>query len=75
MKLPLGVWFERARKRYRVRVYKGTHPYYLAYHDTVQAALDDAVRVRNELDLVTGAQPMHTVEDQLDALRQQYIED
>jgi hypothetical protein len=75
MKLPLGVWFERARNRYRVRIYKGTRPYYLAYHDVKQAAIDDAQRVRNELDLVTGPQPMHTVKDQLDALRQQYIKD
>lgn len=38
--LPPGVWFEKSRNRYRVRLYFKSQPIHLSYHRTLREALD-----------------------------------
>jgi hypothetical protein len=38
--LPVGVWHEKNRGRYRIRLYAQRMVVHLSYHDTLQEALD-----------------------------------
>lgn len=37
--LPLGIWYEEPRKRFRVRLYAGTDVFHLSYHESLDAAI------------------------------------
>ena len=50
--LPLGIYYEEARDRYRVRVYKFNRPTHCSYHTTLDAAmlaLDKALQAREHV--------------------------
>lgn len=64
--LPRGVYYEAARKRYRVRIYKNKRVVHLSYHKR----LNDALNTWHE---VQGAQPDDTEDRMMDLsnIRQQ----
>lgn len=73
--LPRGVWYDAPRKRFRVRLYRGTAVVYLNYHKTAEGALEDYERARASFQLIEGSSALHTVDDQVAALRRQFIDD
>jgi hypothetical protein len=54
-KLPRGVWFERNRNRYRVRIYKNKQVFHISYHRTLGEALSIFNRIKNLPEHPVGA--------------------
>jgi hypothetical protein len=46
--LPLGVWYEEPRDRYRVRLYKNREVTHLSYHKTQSEAESTLKNIKNE---------------------------
>lgn len=45
-RLPRGIYFERARGRYRVRLYRRSKAVYLSYHPTLEEAVAALAQAR-----------------------------
>lgn len=46
---PRGIWYESARDRYRVRLYRNKIPYLIGYYDTLDEAKDALDGLRGKL--------------------------
>jgi len=58
-----GIWYEEARKRYRVRLYKGKKVFHLSYHADYDRALSTYNKVKT---LPDKAGTLDTLCQQLD---------
>jgi len=52
MSLPVGVWYELHKKRYRVRLYKNCVAYLKGYYDDLVTALEALEALKAELEAV-----------------------
>ena len=74
MSWPKGIWYESARKRYRVRLYKGSETVFLDYFPTLDKAKKALIKARR---VQAAALPrrkrtpvdLQTVEAQITGLR------
>lgn len=73
--LPRGIWYEEARKRYRVRVYRKNRVIHRSYHqdlDAARRALQQAKQLRASI-RAQEARPVRSVQDQVRALKENLI--
>lgn len=80
LKLPRGVWYEHARKRYRVRLYRNHTTFHAGYFDNEEDALSALESLKHRLASVpkhkrnakaVGRVPSVNVGDMLRASREQ----
>lgn len=73
--LPRGIYYEHARQRYRVRLYKRGQPVYLSYHPTLEQAIDALSAAREAVDkmvFIEGPADLTEPSSQIQALQELY---
>lgn len=48
--LPKGIWYEKSRNRYRVRLYRNQTPYLGGYYKTIPEALHALAQLKQDLE-------------------------
>lgn len=59
MECPKGIWYEKERNRYRVKLFFDSNLYHRSYHPTFEAAYDTWLRVKREMRKPKPKVPVH----------------
>ena len=66
--LPPGVWYDKEREQYRVRVYYKRTIWYLKYHEDLKDALLDWYNAQRKLEECEDAPPRRLVPNSYDTI-------